>query len=303
MAGKKDLDWSSTGTIRLGAAAENWLEQLENKNTRENYRCGLERLFTLRFIKRSMTLDEFSKENSNAIVDQIKNQKRLAEASKQARAACFISFTKFLARRTERLIPPAVPEKFGTAKTFFQVREKVKTPAMSRDEYQRFRKELEAINLQHRLISDVILQGAKRISEVLSVGIQDLDFDVGRITFRQSKTRGKFKETVISYPPELIAELKLKVGSRKKGFVFLEHRRPIERQRLNYTFARAGRQAGIEFRVTPHVLRATATTLLRGLNYPLDQIAKMTGTSPQQVGKYDKTDIADNPSKRENLYK
>ena len=294
-------DWNDLQSLKLSEAAAIWLQNLENRNTRVNYRSGLNKLFRLRIINRSMTLAEFAQINSNVIVDRIKNQRRWSEATRQARAACFISFTKSLDRRTEGKIRQAVPEKFGIAKTFFAIREKVKTKAMDREEYQRFRAELQKINPKHRLISDVILQGIKRISEVLSLKIADIDFETGRISFRQSKTRGKIKWTVITYHPKILREIRETIGTRERGYVFIENRRRILRGRLNYSFAIAGARSGIEFKITPHVLRATGTTLLKGKGYPDDAIGKMTGTSPQQVGKYDKTDIADNPSMRENL--
>lgn len=298
---KNSKEWASLRSTKLGVVAGMWFATLENKNTKMTYMHLLDRLFALRLITKTMTISDFAKINSNKIVDKIKNQRNYSEATKQARAAAFISFTKYLSRLTDGRVKRALPEKFGTAKTFYSVRDKVKTKAMEKEEYLKFRSELQKISPQHRVISDVILQGAKRISEVLSMKIENIDFDERKISFKQSKTRGKDKQTIITYPKELMNEIFDLVGERKKGFVFIKNRNKIPRTDLNYTFAIAGRNAKIEFKITPHVLRATGTTLLKALKYSNEEISKMTGTTPMQVGKYDKTDIAENPSVLENL--
>ncbi len=298
---KKQKEWNSLRSAKLGAVAGMWFGTLENKNTKMLYLQLLERLFELRLVTKTMSLSEFARINSNKIVDKIKNQRHYAESTKQARAACFISFTKYLSRLTDGKIKPALPVKHGTAKTFFAIRDKVKTKAMNKEEYLKFRTELGKINKLHRIISDIILQGVKRISEVLSIKIEDIDFESRKISFKQSKTRGKDKHTIITYPEYTINELKELIGSREKGFVFLNNRNKIPRGHLNISFSIAGKMAKIDFKVSPHVLRATGITILKGMKYSNEDISKMTGTTPTMVSKYDKTDIADNPSVLENL--
>ncbi len=298
---KKPKEWNTLRAAKLGALASMWFATLENKNTKLLYLSLLGRLFSLRLVTKTMPLSEFARINSNKIVDKIKNQRNYAESTKQARAACFISFTKYFSRLTDGKIKAALPVKHGTAKTFFAIRDKVKTKAMNKKEYFRFRTQLEKINKQHRIISDVILQGVKRISEALSIKISDIDFETRKISFKQSKTRGKDKHTIITYPEYTINELKELIGAREKGFVFLQNRNKIPRGRLNITFDLAGKMAEIDFKVSPHVLRATGITLLKSMKYTNEDISKMTGTTPMMVSKYDKTDIADNPSVLENL--
>lgn len=293
--------WNSLRAAKIGTLAGKWLTTLENKNTKLSYKGHLERLFNTRLVTKSTTLSEFTRINSNEILDKIKNQRNSLETTKQARAACFITFTKYLSRLTNGKIKPALPVKHGAAKTFFAVREKVKTKAINKDEYLLFRKELEKINKQHRVISDIILQGVKRVSEVLNIKINDIDFETKKITFKQSKTRGKDKKTIITYPEKTISELKELIDNREKGFVFIQNRNKVQRTKLNVTFAEAGRNAKIEFKVTPHTLRATGTTILKGKGYTNEDISKMSGTTPTMVSMYDKTDIAENPSVLENL--
>lgn len=294
-------NWKTLKAANLGTLAAMWISTLDEQNTKLCYENHLARLFSLRLVTKSMSISDFTKINSNKIVDRIKNQRKLAEPTKQARAACFITFIKYLSRLTNGRVKPALAVKHGTAKTFYAVRDKVKTKAINKEEYLLFRKELEKISKQHRIISDIILQGVKRISEVLNLKIEDIDFETRKISFKQSKTRGKDKHTIITYPEQTINELKELISDREKGFVFIRNRNKIPRHRFNISFAQAGIAAKIENKVTPHVLRATGTTLLKGMGYSNDAIAKMSGTTPMQVSKYDKTDIADNPSALENL--
>lgn len=298
---KISKEWQTLKAAKLVALAGMWYATLENENTKLSYMGHLGRLFSLRFMTKTMPLSEFMRINSNKIVDKIKNQRKVSEPTKQARAACFISFTKYLSRLTDGKIKNALPVKHGTAKTFYSIRDKVKTKAMKKEQYLSFRKTLEKINKQHRIISDIILQGVKRISEVLSIKIEDINFEKRIISFKQSKTRGKDKHTIITYPEYTIDELKELIGDRQKGFVFIQNRNKVTRDKLGITFAQAGKDAKIDFKVSPHVLRATGITILKGMKYSNEEISKMTGTTPTMVSKYDKTDIADNPSVLENL--
>lgn len=68
------------------------------------------------------------------------------------------------------------------------------------------------------------------------------------------------------------------------------------------TFAKAGRAAGIPFKVSPHVLRASAVTYLRQQGFQDSDIMRVTGHSTSEmVNAYDKTSRAENASKKVNL--
>lgn len=60
--------------------------------------------------------------------------------------------------------------------------------------------------------------------------------------------------------------------------------------RLAQTFAKAGEAAGIPFKVTPHVLRASTVTYLKQQGFQDTDIMKVTGhASAAMVCAYDKT--------------
>ena len=79
-----------------------------------------------------------------------------------------------------------------------------------------------------------------------------------RITFRQSKTRKLQKETVITYSESIMKTLRAYIGERQ-GHVFVTRSgKLVMINQVAITFAKAGKAAGIPFKVSPHVLRASA---------------------------------------------
>lgn len=68
------------------------------------------------------------------------------------------------------------------------------------------------------------------------------------------------------------------------------------------TFAKAGKVAGISFKVSLHVLRASAVTYLKQQGFQDSDIMRVTGHSTaEMVYTYDKSSRADNASKKVNL--
>jgi integrase/recombinase XerD len=80
------------------------------------------------------------------------------------------------------------------------------------------------------------------------------------------------------------------IGDRK-GKVFVTRTgKAVQLNRLTETFAKAGRMAGITFKVTPHVLRTSTVTYLKQQGFQDSDIMKVTGhASSAMVASYDKT--------------
>lgn len=196
----------------------------------------------------------------------------------------------------------ALPNKEGNSRTFFRVHEKVKTQAMNLAQWIAFFKELEKINPRDCLIGKVILQGGKRVNEVLSLQIHHIDWERNEITFSQSKMKGVYKETVITYSESIMKSLQEYIGDRK-GYVFISRLgKPVMINQLAVTFAKAGKAAGIPFKITPHVLRASAVTYFKQQGFQDSDIMLVTGhSSSEMVYAYDKSSRSDNASKKVNL--
>ncbi len=235
-------------------------------------------------------MQAFTLVNHEAKIDQIKGFGDWAECTRQARAACYIAFTGFLYRRTKGIIPKALANQEGHGKTFFKVYDKVKTAAMSQAQWSAFLEELEKISFRECLIAKVMLQGGKRVREVLDLQIDQIRWDRRKISFMQSKMKGMKKVTVITYPKTVMERLREYVGERK-GRVFVTRTgKPVQLNRLTGTFAKAGRRAGIPFKVTPHVLRTSTVTYLKQQGFQDSDTMKVTGhASASMVASYDKT--------------
>ena len=86
----------------------------------------------------------------------------------------------------------------------------------------------------------------------------------------------------------------------RRGLVFVtKNGNQIAPFQIDRNFLKAGEQAGIPFRMTPHVLRVTLVTRLKELKVQDSDIMKITGhATPAQLVAYDRSDPADNASSR-----
>lgn len=298
---KKESVWKNLANITVEQAILQWVTTLR-LITAKNYISGMKKMAEKNLIDIGLTLQAFALINHDAVIDRIKTLPKLSECSKQARAACYISFTRFLSRRTQGVIPKATPSREGSSKTFYRVRDKVATEAMSRAEWVDFLEKLSQINKRDCLIAKIMLQGSKRMGEVLSLTTDMIDYKKGEITFRQSKTKGYEKETVITYPKIILEELSAYIGKRD-GLVFItKTKKKIMPNQLAITFEKAGVLAGIPFKVTPHVLRASAITFLKISGFSDSDVMKVSGhASSAMVNSYDKSERAHNISKKVSL--
>ena len=270
---------------------ENFLEILGNENTRKSYAAAFRAIFASGILNRQMNTQAFSTTNANRILDRIKLLDGYAESTRQQYAASFVSFTRYLNRKTKDLTPVANPDRFGVNKTFFKIRDKVTTIAIEPDQVAEFIDVLSRQNEQHGLIASITYIGAKRISEVINLEIEDVQ--PPEILFTQSKTRGTDRKTVITYPPNIFEELKIEITDRDAGHVFTTTTgEPLNRLQLNRSFASASRE--LDFKVTPHVLRASAITEYFRKGMTAAEISIITGTTEETVKKYDKRSLAEN---------
>jgi integrase/recombinase XerD len=302
---KEDYVWQTLGSVTLGRALTEWINSVANLRTKTAYTHAMKEICKLGLLDPQFNLQQFSLLNTNLVVDEIKKNasRTWSEPTRQQRAAAFISFTSYLNRRTEGMIKKAEPMKEGESRTFFRIRQHVKTNAFrSRAEWMAFFEELEKINPRDCLIAKVMLQGGKRISEVLGLTTEMIDYERGEITFKQAKKQAMLMETVISFRHEILNELKQLIGERS-GIVFVTHNnKPIHPRQIQRNFLKAGRSAGISFRVSPHVMRATTVTYLKMNGFSDSDIMKVTGhADSEMIRMYDKSALADNASKKINL--
>ncbi len=282
-----------------------WLGTL-GTHTKRSYRIAFEQFEKLGLLHFNWTLQEFSLSNHEAVIDKIKLVAHWSEATRQARAAAYISFTGYLQRRSRGLIHKAVPNKEGVHKTFYKIRDKVKTRSLTLQETTDFLQALEKLNKRDALIAKLMLQGGKRKNEVLTLQIGQVNFRKQEIQYRQSKTKGVERYTIIHYPANVIKELKKYIAKRKNkpdDLVFITGKgKKVYPYQIDRNFLRAGKRAHIAFPVSPHVLRVTLVTRLKEQQVQDTDIMKVTGhATVSQVASYDRGDLADNITKTFNI--
>lgn len=271
-----------------------WLSDYKEVTSR-TYKDCIRQMARGGFINPMMKLQDFAKVPHEVIISQIKALPHLAETTKQLRGKAYVSFTGYLSMIFREKFRKAKPRKG----TFFEVHEVVKTNALNRVQWEAFFVELKKINKRDWLVARVTLQGAKRIEEVLSLDLANVLFEKKQILFKISKTGGLIRQTVITYPQHFMDELKAYVGGRRDGLLFVTRNNTrVHSANIRRSFLRAGFAAKMPFRITPHVLKATAITYMKQQGYHAEEIQRMTGhASIDMVNRYDKTSREDNPTK------
>ena len=293
---------------------ECWLQTLR-PNTRENYRYYVGDMIKRKILHvqepktgRDISVGEFNNLPHELMLDYIKTIKDWSDGTQQVRAACYISFTKYLERISQGAFRAVKPSTLKANPTFFKVRDKCATNALKINEWHRFIKSLEKINKRDALLARCLLQGAKRVSEALSITLDDIDWDNRLIKFRQSKTvAGLEKLIFVTYPERFMEDLKSYIEEtssvrKDSPWVFITRTgNKVNRRHVLATFRRASDRAGMA-KVTPHVLRATWVTFMRQQGVSDTDIMKVTGhASSDQILQYDKTESEDNVTRRISL--
>lgn len=293
----------------MSAVIQHWLSNL-SPATRRNYAYYIDDLRRRDLIPeydgsgKVYTVGHFRHSSHELALEYIKKIQGWSEGTRQVRAACYISLTAYIERISRGWFRKAQASTLAANKTFFQINDKCVTQALTLTDWYRFIEKLDAINHRDGLIARCILQGAKRVSEVLEVMLEQIDWDKNIIHFQQKKSGGMIKKIPITYPQHFMDELRRYIAAtteqRKDAqYVFITRTgRPLTRERLHQSFARACAQAKIA-KISPHVLRATWVTLAKQQGVQDTEIMKITGhTSSKMIYGYDKTSAEDNYSKK-----
>lgn len=291
--------WSELEKKTIGEAADSYLGTL-SYHTKRAYRSSFNSIFHVlqskNMLSPQMSLQVLVLANLENLLDCIKNNIIGSQATKQARCATFIAFTRYLERATGGMIRIAKCQRGHLNATFKKIREKATTKAMTREQWDRFIAELKSVSPRDYLIAKAALQGAKRISEILDATVEQIDWEKNRISYKQAKNLIHLKKTIISYPIEFMNELKNYLFGRINGFIFQTRTgKKVTQPHLHRIFSYASMRAGLSFNVHPHMLRTTAITWFMGLGYHSDQIMRISGHSTSSaVLYYDKTAIEEN---------
>lgn len=148
---------------------------------------------------------------------------------------------------------------------------------LSRDEEHKLIKQAYRETSTHGLLLKTLFLTGARVSEFVSLKVEDLYFDEQMILIEKGKGG---KSRYVPILPELAQELKTHLGSRQTGYIFESNRHSkFTSRRIQQIVKGTAEQAGIKKKVHPHLLRHTVATLLLEKGMPLEQIQKFLGHS------------------------
>lgn len=305
-AQRDEAVWKELGKMTLAQAAESFLASLKG-HTKRAYSAAFRAIFSLfqehKIFDPKQNLQIFALCNLEFLLDHIREHISGTDATKQARAAGFISFTRYLQRATAGLVRTVIPNQEQTNPTFRQIRATAATQSLTKVQWTKLLFSLKRTSFRDYLVAKMILQGAKRVGEVLTAQIDQIDWTSHQITFKQFKSKEIEKATVITYPQDFMKELKEYIGDRTQGPIFITKTgKGVTQPHLYRSFSFAGSQTGIPFTVHPHVLRASAITYLSLQGYNAEQIMKISGHADAKLVRYyDKTALDRNISQEVHL--
>lgn len=272
--------------LTFGEASDIWFSTL-SPLTRKNYSSGIRFLVSIEILDLAKTLKKGISFDHGEVLFKIKsleifNGKIVSEASKQARAACYISFTKFLYRLTKGYIKPALPLKdFGNT-TFFRIREKVKTASISKKEWTIFFEALRLVNYRDYLIGKLIVQGIRKLDEILSLCTDDILFSSNQILFRVKKRQNKEANILIAFPFSFMEELRGYIRERKGRVFISDNGAPATSSQVVNNFKIAELRSAMTTKITPRVLRTSALVYLKEMGLGDEEIMRISCLSSKQ---------------------
>lgn len=265
-----------------------WLETL-SPLTKKNYASGVKFLFKNNLLEPKIILKEFENIDHNEILLKIKNikttitGKHISEASKQARAACYISFTKFLYRLTKGYISQAIPSRDFSKPTFYKIRDKVKTNFISKTEWLLFFEALKKTSFRDYLVGKLIIQGVRKLCEVINLTTKDINFPKNQITFKIKKRKNREHKINVTYPNFLMKELYDYIQDREGSVFITDNGDTVTPNHIYYNFKLAETKSSLKVKVTPHVLRVSALVYLKKIGFSDSDIMKVSCLSSQAM--------------------
>ena len=148
-------------------------------------------------------------------------------------------------------------------------------------------------NLKHRLIIQLAYSTGLRLSELINLKWEDLDFERKVIHVRCGKGR---KDRIVLFSPK-VKKVVNQLSPEKREFLFISSRgkkySPVSIEKI---ISNAAKRAGINKKVTPHMLRHSFATHLLERGVDIRYIQKLLGHSRLETTQI-YTHIADNKLK------
>lgn len=126
------------------------------------------------------------------------------------------------------------------------------------------------------LMMQTLLETGCRVSEFIELRVEDVHF-AERLIIIQKGKGGKRREVPIRQ--DLANQLKIHIHKRKVGPLFKSRQKPYKytRQRIGQIVRMVAKNAGINKRIYPHLLRHTVATKLLNLGMGIAEVQKFLG--------------------------
>ncbi|HTD36089.1 MAG TPA: tyrosine-type recombinase/integrase [Candidatus Limnocylindrales bacterium] len=249
--------------MRVSAAADAFLrycaeEKHLSENTLSAYRQDLAEFQTFigaaRYVRSVRPTDVLDYRNT------LSERRHLAAATVKRRLACLRSLFAWLVRRDRLPVSPF-------AKTELRIRLPARLPrCLERAELTRLVRTRASNGLDTALAIALLLATGMRIGELAALRLDDVDTPGGRLRIFG---KGSRERTVFVTNSDLRRELQQyvirrhgTVNDRTRRLLIDERGRPLSAARVRAAIVAAARNAGLTRRVTPHMLRHTAATML-----------------------------------------
>lgn len=129
-----------------------------------------------------------------------------------------------------------------------------------------------------------------RVNEFVNIKIEHINFGENEIYVEKGKRN---KQRFVPTFPFLKQEILTHVGSRKQGYLFETRlNNKFSTRRVQQIIKQISKEAGIERKVYPHLLRKSIATFLLNRGMPIDQVQLFLGHSKLETTQiYAKTSI------------
>lgn len=250
--------------MRVSAAAEAFLrycaeERHLSANTVQAYRQDLEEFRS--HVGGSRLVDAIRADDLLAFHERLSARRRLSPATVKRRLACVRALFAWLVRRSVLPVSPFT-------RTELRIKLPTRLPrCLSPSDARKLVQCRRAHGADAALAVALLLSTGMRVGELASVRIRDVDTTDGRIRILG---KGSRERVVFVTDPRFLGELRAYIKLRHGGERVETERRlltdgrghAVSAPRIREFVCRVGRTAGVSQRVTPHMLRHTAATML-----------------------------------------
>lgn len=148
---------------------------------------------------------------------------------------------------------------------------------LSHDEIEALREAAASKGLMDQLIVEVLYSSGLRVSELIALDWDDIDFTNKQLMVREGKG-GKSRTVPLSTRAIRLLKRYRKIRQDDEPYIFRSREKGrMVKETVEYRIRELGKLAGLQQKVTPHRLRHSQATHLLEAGMPIDMIQKVLG--------------------------